>query len=313
MILAITMNPSVDISYPLTQFILGEVNRVDGVKKTAGGKGLNVARVVSLASHPVIASGFLGGTIGQYIRNELDNDKIEHDFYFINQESRNCIAILHQGYQTEILESGPIINPSDQLQFKHHFNQLIQKTDVITISGSLPKGVPKEYYAELIELANMQNKLVLLDCSGDYLKAAINKVTLPYLIKPNHEELGQLVNTKLLPTDTNGLISAIQSIANLMSIPIVVVSLGKEGALVKFHQRFFRVTIPKINAVNPVGSGDATLAGLAIGVNNKEQIESILKRAMTFGMLNAMEPQTGYININNYHELYNKVIVTEII
>jgi len=313
MILAITMNPSVDISYPLNEFIIGEVNRVDGVKKTAGGKGLNVARVINLAHHPVIASGFLGGTIGQYICGKLDNDQIKHSFYTINQESRNCIAILHQGFQTEILESGPIIDLENQQQFKSHFNKLLQQTNVVTLSGSLPRGMPVEYYTQLIALANLKNKPVLLDCSGDYLTSAINQASLPYLIKPNHEELGQLVGRKLCATQNQDLVNAIRQHINLMRIPVIVVSLGKNGALVKYHQRFMQVSIPKVEAINPVGSGDSTLAGLAIGISRKEPIEHILKRAMTFGMLNAMEAQTGYINIDGYFALYEKVIITEIV
>lgn len=313
MILTITMNPSVDISYPLAQFILDDVNRVDNVRKTAGGKGLNVARVTHLAQEPVIATGLLGGTIGLYIKKALDRDAIQHDFYEIDAESRNCIAILHDDCQTEILEAGPIIGMDEQKAFKNHFAKLLTKVDVITISGSLPKGITCHYYADLIEMAHQQQKKVLLDASGESLQAAINHANPPYLIKPNHEELSQLVGKKLSADNIQGLMTAIKTNDALMNIPMVVVSLGKYGAFAKYHHQFYRATIPKINVINPVGAGDSTLAGLAIGIVKQESIHHILKRAMTYGMLNTMEAQTGYINIENYSGLFDQVEVVELL
>ena len=100
MILTITMNPSVDISYPLEQFKLDTVNRVAKTHKTPGGKGLNVTRVLSQLGDDVIASGLLGGKIGEFIESELDKSSVKHSFYKIAGETRNCIAILHAVNQT---------------------------------------------------------------------------------------------------------------------------------------------------------------------------------------------------------------------
>ncbi|MDN5810610.1 MAG: PfkB family carbohydrate kinase, partial [Tetragenococcus koreensis] len=103
MIISVTMNPSVDISYPLENFKLDTVNRVTNTTKTAGGKGLNVARVLQQTGANVLASGMIGGHLGEFIQTELENKKIQHDFFTINGQTRNCIAILHEGKQTEIL------------------------------------------------------------------------------------------------------------------------------------------------------------------------------------------------------------------
>lgn len=310
MILTVTMNPSVDIAYPLKKLIIDGINRVDNINKTAGGKGLNVARVIKLSGYSVNATGFLGGRLGEYIKNELDKDRVSHDFYAITAESRNCIAILHEHYQTEILESGPTITTEEQRAFKTHFSHLLNTADIITLSGSLPKGIGDDYYAKLIDIANQQKKTILLDTSGNALKKALDSV--PYLIKPNCEELGQLVGKTLDAADDYALIAAINSKKKLTAIPVIVVSLGKMGALVKYKQRFLKVRIPTISAVNPVGAGDSTLAGLAIGLNQKENIEEILKRAMTLGMLNTMEALTGYVNLQNYDQLFKQVNVVEL-
>lgn len=92
MILTLTLNPSVDISYPLTALKLDDVNRVQEVSKTAGGKGLNVTRVLAQVGEPVLASGFIGGELGQFIAKKLDHADIKHAFYNIKGETRNCIG-----------------------------------------------------------------------------------------------------------------------------------------------------------------------------------------------------------------------------
>jgi len=128
MILTVTMNPSIDMSYPIDHLKIDDVNRVTDVDKTAGGKGLNVARVIALMEQPVMATGMIGGHFGEYIKDQLTKDHIEHNFFQINQESRNSIAILHDGGdQTELLESGPTISESDAARFKTFFEQLVQQ------------------------------------------------------------------------------------------------------------------------------------------------------------------------------------------
>ena len=116
MILTVTMNPSIDISYPLDVLQLDTVNRVAEVSKTAGGKGLNVTRVLSEIKDPVAATGLLGGRTGQFILDHL-GEGIEKRFFEIAGDTRNCIAILHEGKQTEILEKGPTISEKEGQEF----------------------------------------------------------------------------------------------------------------------------------------------------------------------------------------------------
>ena len=137
MILTITMNPSIDVSYPLTEFSLDAVNRVKNVKKTVGGKGLNVTRILKQLDAEVMASGLIGGVLGKEIKERLTQDNILHEFLSIKGETRNCIAILHEGQQTEILESGPIVSTQEASDFLNHLGKLAVKADVICFSGFL--------------------------------------------------------------------------------------------------------------------------------------------------------------------------------
>ena len=193
-ILAVTMNPSVDISYPLDTLKINKVNRVTEVTKTAGGKGLNVTRVLHQLKTPVIASGILGGTIGQFIENKLDETKIKHAFMPINQESRNCIAILHDDMQqTEILEKGPVLTQRDEDKFLIHFENSLADVSVVTISGSLPKGLSDNLYEKMIAIASTKEIPVILDSSGEPLRVSLVGKHKPFLIKPNQEEIAQLI------------------------------------------------------------------------------------------------------------------------
>ncbi|WP_192986106.1 hexose kinase [Carnobacterium mobile] len=307
-ILAITMNPSVDISYPLDHLQLNSTNRVSEVTKTAGGKGLNVARVLHQLNQPVVASGVLGGTIGSYIEKQLDQTNIRHEFMPIDQESRNCIAILHDDMQqTEILESGPVLTPKNEADFIEHFEKSLENISVVTISGSLPKGLSTELYAKMIEIASEKEVPVLLDSSGDPLKVSLSGKHKPFLIKPNQEEIAQLIQQPI--HDLAELQKVLATNPLFDGVEWIVISLGADGALVKYKEEFFRLTIPKINVVNPVGSGDSTVAGLASAIANNADDTEVMKTGMTTGMLNTMEKQTGFINAALFDEYYNKVTI----
>lgn len=228
-ILTVTMNPSVDIAYQLPTFKLDDVNRVSNVNKSAGGKGLNVTRVLKEIDEDLTATGLVGGDLGNYIKSQLDQGAIHHDFYQIKGNTRNCIAILHEGLQTEILESGPTISDVEGEAFKNHFESLLKDAEVVSISGSTPSGLATDYYVELIMIANAKEVPVVLDTSGESLRQVLLSGHKPKVIKPNVDELSQLLGREL-DKDLNLLKEALQdSLFN--GVEWVIVSLGSEGAL----------------------------------------------------------------------------------
>ncbi|MFF2449678.1 tagatose-6-phosphate kinase [Neobacillus sp. NPDC058068] len=310
MILAVTMNPSVDISYPIHEFKLDDVNRVETVRKTAGGKGLNVARIISQMEEKVLATGVLGGTIGEYIVQELTKSDIENDFLRINQESRNCIAILHDGKQTEILESGPTLTADEGAAFLEKYESLLSEVSLVTISGSLPKGLQMNFYQQMLEISHEKGIPVIVDSSGESLRQVLLHKEKPFAIKPNITELSQLLRMEVKQT-----IGSLKHVLNnelFNGIEWIVVSMGKDGAFVRHGEDYFRITIPKIDVINPVGSGDATVAGLAVALSRNQSVETVLKTAMTTGMLNTMEAGTGYIDLAKFSQFFNLVKVTKI-
>ena len=311
MILTITMNPSVDINYKLDTLVIDDVNRVSSVSKTAGGKGLNVARVLSLLNEPVSTTGLLGGTIGDYIIKQLDEQKIKADFMMIEEESRNCIAVIHDnGKQTEILESGPTITSEQGRLFLDHVASILEEVSLVTISGSLPKGLPDDFYVDIIDLCSKRDIKVILDTSGTRLKDVLNSHAKPFAIKPNRDELNDLFSDgRSLSEDA--LSEALQSDL-FEGIQCVMVSDGSRGAFVKWGGDNYKVSIPKVSAVNPVGSGDATVAGLAEALKKNKPVEAAIKTAMTTGILNALNEKTGVIEMAQYDNIYKEISVSKI-
>ncbi|MCC3355354.1 1-phosphofructokinase [Bacillus sp. REN16] len=310
MILTITLNPSVDINYKLDQFSLDGVNRVNHAGKTAGGKGLNVAHVLRQLEEETAASGFLGGSLGDFIRKEINNKGIKDFFVEIEGNTRNCIAIIHEGKQTEILESGPNISQKESVDFLERYAEAVQQSRYVTISGSTPQGINDEYYSQLIELAHKFHKPVLLDTKGSLLKVTLQSKNKPYLIKPNQEELGDLIGTAL--TSEKEILSALQQ-EIFQGVEWVVVTLGGKGAIVKHRENLYRVRIPKVKVVNPVGSGDSVIAGFAAGLSRGFKEEDLIKFGLAMGTINTLEEKTGSIDVNKINWCLEEMNVEQIV
>lgn len=304
MILTVTLNASVDIRFTVKEFRRGGVFRSTDDKQSAGGKGLNVTRVLAQLGAPVLATGLLGGCNGDFIATELDARGIEHAFVRIAGNTRVCIAILEEGVQTEVLGRGPNVSGAELEGFFSQFRRLLPRAKIVTLSGGLPPGVPAGTYGRLIEAAKGHGVAVILDTSGAPLAAGIKAG--PFAVKPNRSELETLVNRRL--DGEADLARAMSEIAQ-SGVENVIVSLGAQGALALVQGRFYRVTVPRIKAVNPVGSGDATVAGLAWGIYQGLEVQSALALAAACGVSNAMELDTGCIDPAAVEKLITEVKV----
>lgn len=312
MILTVTMNPSIDTAYPLAGPLkVDDVNRVEPIK-TAGGKGLNVSRVLGQLGDDVLATGLLGGRMGDFIADRLDECGVAHDFARIAGESRVCIAVLHEGNQTEFLEAGPEVSGDELAGFGEKFRGLAGRADVVTMSGSLPRGVDAGYYAELAGVAAGAGAKVLLDTSGASLDAALAAKAKPYLVKPNLTELGGLLGRELSPERLDEVRDAVASDERFAGVEWVVVSMGAAGSAA-FHQgRAWRVRAPRIECVNATGSGDSTIAGFAHGIAAGADPAEVLRLGNTCGTLNAMDPATGHLPMDRWDDVYSAVEVEQV-
>ena len=291
-ILTVTLNPAIDTRYEVRNLELGEVNRVVNKVESPGGKGLNVSNVLNKLGVDIIATGFLGGSKGNFIKTELDKMIISHDFQEVQRETRTCIAIIDKNKKiTEILESGEGVSLLEKENFLIKYDKLLEKVEIVDISGSLPKGLEKDFYKTLIERASKFGKRVILDTSGIALKEGIKGN--PYLIKPNIDEIEYLLGKKV--ENINEVIECAKKIIN-NGVSNVMVTLGRDGGLLITPTSVYKAFIPKVKVENTVGSGDSSVAGFIYGMSKELSLEEIFKYALACGTSNAMLKNTGDID-----------------
>jgi tagatose-6-phosphate kinase len=308
MILTITANPSVDISYELEEFKIDDVNRTNEVLKDAGGKGIHVGYVLNEIGANIVHSGFVGGALGEYIKKTLEDKGQESRFIEIEEDTRNCIAILHEGKQTEILEKGPTISLKEEEEFLERLDEISAGCDYINISGSLPSGLDVSFYKKIIDYAKENNKFISVDTSGKTLEEIINSDIKPDLIKPNETEIADVLHARVNKNNLPGVLLK----SPFKDIKYIIVSMGKDGAIIKANDKIYEANVPLVEAINPVGSGDSSLAGALYAIDNGKDDVDIIKTSMTCGLLNVLNKEIAHINMDDFDKYYNQIKVEEI-
>ena len=308
MITTVTLNVAIDKSYVIDVLKKGEVMRVQECTKTPGGKGLNVARVIKLCGEEVFAAGLAGGHSGSEVEDMLKEQEVAYDFVRTAGETRTCINVLdREGNSTEFLEPGDLVTKEELDNFFAKFEEVIRKSEVITISGSAPKGVHVDIYFKLVSMVKEKGKQVILDTSGDLLKAGIKAC--PTMIKPNREEVEALLDSSM--DNWNELVVGAKKLQR-MGVDFVVVSLGAQGALLVTKDRIYHGKPPRIEPVNTVGSGDSMVAAFAVGLSREYDVEEMLRYAIAVSAANTLTMATGSFKEENMKEIYDQITITHL-
>ncbi len=309
MIVTLTLNAAIDKAYRISGTVQpGTVMRVLSCINTAGGKGLNVARVVHCCGEEVTPSGLVGGNTGSLLEELAAGDGLKGRFVRIKGETRCCINILDENLQsTEFLEPGEDVTEAEIDSFIKEFLEICKDAQVITMSGSVPRGVRKGIYKELTEQLKAMGKTVILDTSGELLKEGIKAA--PHMIKPNQEELEMLLGKPIISMEQT--IEAAKEL-HKGGIAKVVVSLGKDGALLVSDQGIFHGVPPKITAINTVGCGDSMVAGFAVAMQRGLSAQESLKYAVSVSAANAMSHRTGHFEKEEFDKIYPQVTLREL-
>ncbi|TCP20860.1 fructose-1-phosphate kinase [Scopulibacillus darangshiensis] len=254
MIYTCTLNPSLDYFVQVKDFKPGDLNRIASDKKMPGGKGINVSRVLKRLGVSTQALGFIGGFTGDFIRRELIGEGIHPDFIEVPGDTRINVKI-KSANETEINGQSPLVNQNHLEELFLKLEQLTER-DALVLSGSIPDSLPPTIYKDMIAGAAGSQAKVILDTSGQALVEAMEAK--PFLIKPNHEELGQLFGVTI--TDVE---EAAEYAKRLVSdgIQNVIVSMGGKGAVLAVGDNVFHAEVPKGTLKNSVGAGDSLVGG----------------------------------------------------
>jgi len=281
MIKTVTLNPAVDKTVEINDFKVGEVNRITSIQLDAGGKGINVSKTIKALGGNSIATGFLAGRNGDYIKDCLNQMEVSNDFLFVNGETRTNLKVVDKRNKTntDINEPGLMDVTEEALrELEHKIFSDMKKDDILILSGSIPSNVSVGIYREWTERANRAGVKILLDADRKQMEEGIKAK--PYLVKPNITELESLLNRKL--NDRNEIISAGRSLL-AVGIEMVVISLGADGAIFLNGGNVIYAEGLKVEVKSTVGAGDAMVAALAFAIDSGCSLEKAVALSVAAG------------------------------
>ncbi|MFF5857792.1 1-phosphofructokinase family hexose kinase [Streptomyces sp. NPDC012751] len=303
MILTVTLNTALDITYRVRSLRPHTSHRVTEVVERPGGKGVNVARVLAALGHEVTVTGFAGGPTGRVLRERLaETERLTDALVTAAGPTRRTIAVVdgRSGDTTQLNEPGPQIAPAEWGAFLDRYEELVTGAAAVALCGSLPPGVPVGAYANLVRTARAAGVPVLLDTSGEPLRRGV--AARPDLIKPNAEELAELTGSHEPSRATQD--------ARRRGAHAVVASLGAEGLLAVTPEGRWRATPPAPEFGNPTGAGDSAVAGLLSGLRDQLPWPDRLTRAVALSAATVRSPTAGDFDRAAYEKLLARVSVT---
>jgi tagatose 6-phosphate kinase len=306
MILCLGTTPTVQRTMTFARLEIDAVNRAASVAESASGKSINAARVVHTLGEPVLATGFLGGDTGAFVRQDLDEAGIAHDFVTVRPKTRVCVTAIDQarGTATELIEESKRVQNGAWDALHAKLSGLVPRATVLVLSGTLTPGAPQTFYRACVELAAGANVPTVLDATGDPLRLALP--ARPFVIKPNRTEVGRTLGVDVAGDDT--LRGAIRRL--LTDGPSwAVVTMGGDGAVISDGTRFWRLRHPPVKVVSPIGSGDSFSAGLAVGIVRGQDVPDAARLGAACGAANAMTASAGHVNRDDVLRILRDVSV----
>lgn len=303
MITTVTANPAIDFTIVVENLKVGQINRVIRSRVDAGGKGINVAKNLKIFGDEVVALGFLGPN-ANYIVDYLKNEDIKAEFVKIKNETRTNIKIddISKMETTELNEDGHFVSQEEIELLKKLILKYSKMSGVLVLSGSLPQGVEKTFYRDVMREVKSDSLKVILDADKEALLYGISEK--PYMIKPNVKELEDLVGKKLQTLEE---IIEEGKRLNDSGIEIVAISMGSNGSIVITKDAIFKVMPVKVVVKGTVGAGDAYVAGFAHGIYKGLPIEETIKIAAALSTSVVMKEGTRAGTLDDVSVLKDKI------
>ncbi|KLI46751.1 1-phosphofructokinase [Brachyspira hyodysenteriae] len=305
MIYTLTLNPAVDYYIDMNKFEEGELNKVNNSYTLAGGKGINVSKVLKNFGIESIALGFCGGFTGEYIKTDLNKYGIKDNFISLAQNTRINVKIKTEKKETEIMGKSPKILPENIDELLSIIDN-IQDNDILVLSGSVPSSVKEYIYKDIIQKTKSKNNVkIILDSRENAFKIAVKENV--FLTKPNRKELSEYFGRDI--RTVYDIITYAKQLVEDGS-ENVIVSLGKDGSALVNKDGSYIGNAPDGKLISSVGAGDAMVAGIVYGISKNLSILDSYKYAIASGTATAFnEGLTTFEDMNN---LLDKVEIKEI-
>lgn len=310
MILTITPNPVLDRILTVPGFQPGKVCRSTSLTLSAGGKGLNVARAIRILGGQSLCTGFLGGHVGRLVADISSREALPARWTWIDGETRVTAIIMVPGQTgiTVINEEGPGLLQPDWDRLQTEVLSAATGAKAICLNGSLPPGIAPENVETLIRALRRDRRRVFVDSSGAPLQAAVKAS--PDGIKINGLEAASLLGWPEC-SDAATAVKAARAIQR-QGISRVAITLGADGAVVATPAGQWAATPPRVQAINPIGSGDAFLAGFTQSIMEGLPDAEALRCAVAAGTANALSTGGGAFASVEYQRILAGVTVRPI-
>jgi len=309
-ILTLTVNPALDRIVTVDRLVFEDRAYIETTTEMAGGRGINAARVLVNFGVETVAVTTSGRETGRKMEELLQKDTFEKDVVKIRNTIRTNLTISdRQGLSIKLNEIGPAISKLEQKRIAQAVEKRLPEASWLMVCGSLPPDIDLHFYSKLLKLAAKHKVQTMLDTDGDPLLHAMEGG--PTIVKPNQSEAERLLNTALI-TRTQ-LIDAVQKIKSL-GAKSVVLSLGSRGVIAAtFTEGIIEVIPPAIDAVCPIGAGDAMSAAIVWSLSKGNSFSESLRWGVAAGTASSKLPGITMANLEQTKEIYPHTQITKVV
>lgn len=305
MIVTLTINPAIDRVVTADRLVFDDTAYIQSSREAAGGRGIHAARVIHSLGGKTRAIATAGGATGVLLEAFLESSGFPVDLAPIGSPTRtNLIVTDKNGLTVKLNEPGPPMNRAELQSLERLVRARLKGASWLMLCGSVPPGAPSNYYARLIAIARERNVSTLLDTDGDALREGIEAG--PTVVAPNQQEAERLLNAALM-TRTHFVDAAAR--IRKMGAGNVILSLGSRGAVGAFDRKIVEVLPPRVDAVCPIGAGDAMCAAFVWARREGRDFEDALRMGVATGTASAQLPGICFASPAQAEEVYRQVEV----
>ncbi len=310
MISTITLNPSVDKTIHISKLQPNDCNRIVKIETDAGGKGINCSRMLKELGAETKAITLLGGKNGEFVRAVMEREGIALDYVEASSPTRDNIIIEENTNipPTTFNDRGGPVEHSELVMLLEKAKDAARISSMVVFGGSVPMGINQDIYNVLIQIASASNAKAVLDTDGEPLMEGIKAK--PFMIKPNREEAERLLETEF--RSKADVARAALSIAEQRGIELVVISLGRQGAIACYEGMIYDAVPPEVKAISTIGSGDSFIAGVLFALDQGMGIEDALRMGTAAGAATAMSTGADIGRKSDVDDLVSKVKISKI-